>query len=347
MKKYLAVCAAATLCFSLANAQEAEPGTGAELTVVPRIDFGGSFPTGNGVSHKGDFNLGNSSLYSLFEGNLTDNLSFSVCNHWGSFAWAEGSFDSEPLKDLYKYTWRSDWTNWCDWAYLDYAAGAFNFTLGKQVMFLGGMEFEDYDYDCHLPLMSSLWSNFSPYQWGAAAGWTNDSENTTLALQIATSPYGERPFGSGLYSYGAKWTGEYGPLSNIWSVAHIDTGDGFYDLVSLGQTVSVNDDLGFTLDWSNAVCDENLFLLHGHSLYASANWAACEKLDLKAKCGMEKLNGFSDKFWTAGCTAEWFPLCESRDLRIHANLAWRGGDGTGTVYATIGATYYLNLHIGK
>ena len=335
MKKILVLLAVFALPFALLHAQEAdEPGTGAELTFVPRLDIG----------HPLD--LGNSSVYSFFDGNLTDNLSFSACNHWASFALADGKFDSDALKDLYKYTWRSDWTNWCDWAYLDYSLGNFDIMLGKFTMAVGGIEFDADDVECHKPLMSSLWSNFSPYQWGGAIGWTNDSESTNISAEIVTSPYGEKPFGSGLYSYGLKWTGAYGPVYNIWSVSHINTGDGYFTIASLGQTFAFSDALSFSLDWSNAICDEDDFLVKGNTAYASFNWTPSDDLEVIVKGGYENAKNYDDNY-AIGCAANWLPLKENKNLRLHGNLAYRNYGSEGEIFAYVGIMYYLNFHIGR
>ncbi len=113
MKKLVVLAASILLC-TLAQAQGADDsGTSAGITIVPRIDVNPTF-----AGSEKEVTLGNSSLYTLFEGNITENLSFSVCNHWLS---------SEP-KYLYQNTWRADDVNWCDWAYLEYSLGNFIIT---------------------------------------------------------------------------------------------------------------------------------------------------------------------------------------------------------------------------
>ena len=66
------VIAAMLLCCSLAIAQEADElgGSNAELSVIARAEYLYGDP------------LGNSSLYTLLEGNISDNLSYTVINHW-------------------------------------------------------------------------------------------------------------------------------------------------------------------------------------------------------------------------------------------------------------------------
>ena len=112
MKKYLVVCAAALSllpCFPLHSQEADDTGAGVGLTIVPRLELTPVFSEG-----KGDFTLGNSSLYSLFEGNILDNLSFSVSNHWLS----DSPADLYRIKGEGANLFRSDWTNWLDWAYL-------------------------------------------------------------------------------------------------------------------------------------------------------------------------------------------------------------------------------------
>lgn len=350
MKKILLVCAALSLpCFLLFSQEADEPGTGAELTIIPRLDLGAYGPVGK-TEEKGGPTLGNSSIYTLFEGNITENLSFSVENHWASFGLTDRKWDGSNVTDLYKYTWRSDWTNWCDWAYLSYSLGNFWVNVGKDMVYLGGFEFDDYDFDVHPQMLSTLWNNFAPYQWQGAFGWTNESENTTLAAQISTSPYGERPFSSGIWNYSAKWVGEYGIFSNIWSFSAIGKGDGeYYPLVCLGQKISITDALAAGIDYWNAVCDGDGYLTKGHSAYASLWYSLGEKFDFQLKGGIEHARWYpgdeAGTQWNIGASAHWFPLRESRDLRVHA--AFSRSTISGAYELTAGVMYYLNLHIGK
>ena len=184
MKKLVVFAGLILLC-TLAQAQGgSDSGTSAGITIVPRVDFN---PVFYGGTEK-EVTLGNSSLYSLFEGNITDNLSFSVCNHWLS----------SESKSLYQNTWHSDDVSWCDWANLTYSFGNFYVTAGKDMVSMGGFEFDQYDFDVHPDLCSSLWNNFSCYQWGGKFGFMNEDETQGISLQLTSSPYSVRPFGDGL-----------------------------------------------------------------------------------------------------------------------------------------------------
>ena len=131
MKRLLVVCAAALLPCFLVSAQEADnSGRSVELSVIPRLDLNPVFFTDEGGG--GEFTLGNTSLYSLFEGNITENLSFSVANHWAGF-YSVDEFWAEDPKGLYKNTLKRT-SNWLDWANLTYSFGDFSITLGKVVL---------------------------------------------------------------------------------------------------------------------------------------------------------------------------------------------------------------------
>jgi len=327
MKKLVVLAASILLC-TLAQAQGADDsGTSAGITIVPRIDV-------NPVFYDGKYEevtLGNSSLYSLFEGNITDNLSFSVCNHWLS---------SEP-KYLYQNTWRSDDVNWCDWAYLEYAPGNFIITAGKQTLTFGGFELEEYDYDVHPDMMSSLFNNFQCYQWGLKAGWMDSEETTGVFLQAVSSPYGEKPFDAMAYSL--QYQGYYGPVSLIYSTNIMKNWDDEYEwMVTLGNNVELGN-WNLTLDVTNKVGNYDLILLDGITAFGGAKYTPNDNWEFVGRAGYEKSTEslLSYDNWTFGAAAHWFPLKECQDLRIHSAITHSTFYKMTTL--TLGVMYYLHI----
>ena len=326
--KRLVVLAASILLCTLAQAQGADDsGASAGITIIPRIDI-------NPVFYDGKYEettLGNSSIYSLFEGDISDKLSFSVCNHWLS---------AEP-KYLYQNTWRSDDVNWCDWAYLEYAPGNFALTAGKQVVTFGGFELEENDYEIHWDMMSSLYTFFQCFQWGLKAGWMNDAESTGVFLQAVSSPYGEKPFDAMAYSL--QYQGYYGPVSLLYSTNMIENWDGGYEwMFSLGNQVELGD---WTLqaDLTNKVGNYYVPLLDGFTVFGTAKCSPSDKWELIGRAGYERSTDDFARFHheTFGLAAHWFPLNSGRDLRIHAAAAYN------TYYKmtslTLGLMYYLHI----
>ena len=347
MKKLVVLAASILLC-TLAQAQGgSDSGTSAGITIVPRVDINPKLYDGYG--NENEVTLGNSSLYTLFEGNISENLSFSVCNHWLS----------DSPKYLYQNTWRSDDVNWCDWAYLEYSLGNFLITAGKQVMTIGGFEFEEYDFDVHPDMMTGLWNNFQCYQWGGKFGWMNDSESTGIFLQATSSPYGEKPFDAMTYSL--QYQGNYGPFSMLYSTNLIEDWDKEYQwMVTLGNQLEL-EDWTLQLDITNKVGDPLFVLRDGVTTFATAKYNPSDKWEFLGRCGYEKATGdMSDaeamtgfeiypKFdsWTLGAAAHWFPLRDSQDLRLHAAIAGNtrnyGNSRQNFLSLTLGVMYYLRL----
>ena len=354
MRKYLVVCAAMTLLCSLVHAQEAEDaGSGAVLSVIPRFDAGMLYDFDG---KEASFSFGNTSLYTLFEGNFSQNWSFSIANHWvGSDGWAGGDFHDaliDPTVGLYEIhkpfggVDACDW-NFLDWAYITFSPGDFSFTVGKQPLLLGGWEFDDYDFDVNPLNASLLWNTFRNYQWGVAAAW-DISDASTLTLQAACSPYNDA------LSYAAQWDGTYGPFSMKWSVL-----GGYHDpwyhqdrrvLVSLGNRLELGD-FTLTLDYMNkcgdpaSVIEYPISEINGHTLNGSVLWAVSDEWELGCKLSYnyaDDANPYEifegESFIMAGTTASWRP---ADDIRIQAHAGYSDGLG----FALLGVTYNFDIRI--
>ena len=349
MKRLLVVCAAALLPCFLVSAQEADnSGRGVELSVIPRIDLTPEFYLDGGG---GTFTLGNTSLYSLFEGNITENLSFSVANHWAGLS-TLGEDWAESTLGLYRNTLYSYDTNWLDWAYLTYSLGQFDFTLGKDMITTGGLEFDDYDFEVHPALVSSYWHELACYQWGAKVAFNAPSETDSFSFQFSTSPFGERPFASKLFNYSLEWRGEHGPLETIWSATALGTETGFQPVFALGQRLNF-DSISVGLDAFSIVGDEdaaeNTILRKGITLMPSILYSPSDKFDILAKGGYENyaselVEDLTYNRWWAGLACHWYPLQDSRDLRIHAVAVYRPDDFyPAPLSLTVGLLYNISI----
>ena len=229
MKK-LFLSLATILCCSLCLCQEAE-NEGNTFLVIPRFDVNPYIPAGS-ASYSG-FDLSNTSLYTLIEGAFGDSdFSYSI----------EGHLLSTNPSSLYANSFRSDEVNWLDWANVTYAPGNWYFTLGKDILSIGSFEEDEYDFDQHINLCSSLWNNLQVYQWSAKAAWANDEGSLDASFQIASSPYGTRPFQSGLYAYSMALRSESDCFSSYNSLNALGCGDNSYVFViSSGNKLILND----------------------------------------------------------------------------------------------------------
>lgn len=320
------------------------------LLVVPRVDAN-PYIGGNQ-----SFDLGNTSLYTLFEGELGESFSYSVMNHWLS---------AEPLA-LYQNTLRSDDANWLDWAYVTAYFGNFDISAGKQGILTGSVEQDAYDYDVCPNLSSTVWNNFFTYNWGLTLGYTNDEENTYLATQVTVSPFGEYN-NSGLFAYSLFWSGEYDFFQPLWSanvleykdVTNLDAKDRIY-MLSLGNRFSF-DELELAFECVARSYDAKTIFNEEISLIGSLSYDINQRFDVMLKGGWESnrsgrgilggpdMSGFlpgslalMDKdYLFGGLLLNYYPLDDVESLRLHTALATN--NHANSLSVTIGATYYLQL----
>lgn len=341
------------LCCFLGFSQEAEDGN--TFLVIPRIEAN-PYVALSSDGYSG-FDLSNSSIYTLFEGGIgSSSFSYSFAGHWLS---------ATPA-DLYSEILRTDKTSWLDWANITYAPSNFYFTLGKDVLSLGSLEEDEYDYDQHFNLCSTLWNYLQVYQWAAKAGWANDDETTDISFQAATSPYGAKPFNSNLYTYSLLLRGEYGIFSTLTSLNAFGYDKGSYvGAIFTGNKVTLGDiDLGLDLAFRGYDFDFN-----ESSAVAFATWTPSDKLSLTAKCGVENIKsntadvfGYNPmldgedpydyyvpaslaiakltakNYVFGGLNLNYYPV---DDLRIHAVVA--ANNWAKSLSLNIGATYYFDL----
>ncbi len=334
MKKILVVCAALLLSFSLVLAQEADDtGAGVGLSVIPRLDLSPEFYNDGSGSQ---FTLGNSSIYTLFEGNISENLSFSVANHWAGFYDVSGDVLADT-KDLYANTLKRD-ANWLDWAYLAWNTGNWTFTFGKDAITTGGWEFDDYDYDVYPVLSSNLWNNFSTYHWGLKAGYSPVEDNE-ITLQVTTAPGVDGLFEAPLFSYSLGWLGNVGGVETKWSWTALDGFMGnqgtFWNILSLGQKYQAGDFL-LTLDLFSQMYPSDYNIPARITAMPSVLWSLSDSLEFFLKGGIEKFGDDTDFF--GGAAVQWYPL---ENLRLHAvagyNTEWECAS------LTLGAIWYINI----
>lgn len=344
--KRLLVLLVATLGYFCAYSQEAnEGGLVPDFIVTPRFDANPYIPM-NDWGHEG-FDFGNSSIYTFLDGSI-GNFSYSMCNHWVA----------EDTASLYKNAFRSDENDFIDWLTLSYTVGRFTFTVGKDVLAIGGSELDYNDVDVHYATASPFWHKVPFYQWGASIDFTNKKEDTNLRLQFASSPFGARPFASKLFSYSFQWTGEYGCYEPFWSVNFIEYERGrFVNIVALGNRFTIG---GFSieLDYMNRATSFKRFFEQEWSVAAQLAYNFRDKVEVFARGGYDASitgdifgyddawfiptdNTFCPKYWYAGGGIHYFPLRKSRDLRIHAVAAYN--NYAQSVSLTFGATYHFNL----
>lgn len=352
MKKILALTVAA-LCYFCTYSQEAEAsGNIPTLIISPRFEVNPYIRTGGGGYSGVDF--GTSSLYTLLEGSVGDNFSYYMSNHWVS----------TDTKSLYQNAFRSDSFDFIDILTLSYSVGRFTFTVGKDMLSIGGYELDPLDIEQHAILCSPFWNNCTIYQWGGKVEYTTKDEASTVALQFGTSPFGEYPFKSKLFSYSFMWYGEYGCFAPIWSANLIEYEPGtFIKIASLGNGFFVGNfaaeiDLMYkhlNCGWRDGYGKESN---HEFSVVSKFGYTLKDKVELFVKGGYEHrtgldIFGYEDDFCFMptdlstksfafyGGGVNYYPLRSSKDLRLHAVIA--ANTHSKSLALSIGATYHFNL----
>ena len=313
-----------------AFAQDEKPQSEGTLMIVPRLE---AEPTYDFDEKAWTFKNGTfASLWTVFDGNLGEHFSFSVSNHWFAF---DNSF--QDAKDLYKNTWRSDVNNWVDWANVTAHFGNFSLTLGKDYIHFGTFECDAYDYDSHWQINSMFWNYYQVYQWGGSLNWTSSDESTKLMLQMTTDQTMEKPFQSknlGDYAYNLFGSHETDDVTLMGSISHCSLGW----MGALGVQLSLSDALTLTGDGYLA----NDYFAVNAKLAAELG----DKFDLFAKAGFDVGSNelvLEGSGINIGLGAYWYPLRNSRDMRVHALCDY---DGIGNnLYVAAGITYSLNLKL--
>ncbi len=327
--KRLFVLFAFLLVSGAAFAQDEKPQSEGTLMIVPRLEAEPAYAFGD---KSWSFDLGTSSLWTVFEGNLGDYFSFSFSNHWFAYS---SSFDD--TKDLYRNTWRADANNWVDWANVSIHLGNFSLTLGKDYIHFGTFESDDYDFDSHWQVNSSLWNNYQVYQWGGSIGWTSNDESTSLMLQMTSDQTMEKPFESkslGDYAYSLFGSHEADGVTLMGSVGH-------YSIGWMGA-------LGAELELSEALSLRTDGYISDNYCGASARLTAAlgEQADLFVKGGFDVGENeliLEGRRLYCGLGGYWYPLRDSRDLRVHALCSYDNFEQT--LAFSLGLTYALNLQI--
>lgn len=299
MKKILLLTVVALLPSFLAHSQEADDlgSKYAEVLLVTRAEYASSE----------EDHLGNSSFYAVLDGAFNSKLSYS----------AELHLLSSCPGDLYKSTGYSDSSNWLDWAYLSYNFGQFSLSAGKQAQFIATWENDEYDFDQYYELASWYWNNFQVYQWGLKLDWS-PSEVHTVGASWMTSPFGERPFASGLYTYSLYWN--INPcdwFSDLTTVNFVQTGEGWLPMLNHGFKFMAGDKWDFV--WDGVTEFRNSGGYHGQDTFY-VNWRPTDFWAIQARHSMTKgLVDDDTNTWLTGLRVEMYPL---ESLRVHALAAY-------------------------
>ena len=239
---------------------------------------------------------------------------------------------------------------------LTYTTGAWSFTGGKQTVAVGGYEYDRAPIDFYFG--SEYWYNMACYQWGVNAKYSLGTEsNDALMLQVVQSSF--RNVNPSMLSYNLMWTGSYGWLDILHSVNMLEYQPGkFVNFIALGHQFNMGD-FKLQLDWMNRA-DMGNFGFDDFSVMADLSWSASDKLNVFGKYSYDvNKDNMADycvlsgtELSRVGAGVEYFPIEDSRDIRLHANYSYAWGTNSnlagGTVFDTqsflsLGVTWRMSI----
>ena len=277
-----------------------------------RFDFTGKIPMKDSLSTVSSFD--GKYLNIILEGEINDKFSYNYRQRM--------ILDSKPNYQSF--------FNATDWLYLTYKINK-NFTIvgGKQVVAIGGFEYDAAPIDLYF--WSAFWNNVTCYQIGGTLNYKTSNDKHTIGLQITNSPFTTETL-QGIYAYNLIWHGSFNGANAIYSLNRIEVEKGQYiNYLTLGNKISINK-LSVEMDLMNRFSDNQTNLLSDYSIIGNIKYTVNGKITLLAKTGYDKNKaqaptdpfiydryvepGTEHFFYGAGI--EYYPISNSKDLRIHA-----------------------------
>lgn len=276
------------------------------------------------------------------------------------------------IADGLSYTWRQrfsrtpkDHTFWdqTDILALNYQTGKFDVGAGKQVVLIGGYEYDRAPINLMCPNL--FVANVACYQFGVSAGY-QVSAHDHLAFQVSQSIFATAAdrdlFAYNLYWNSARNIGNNLRFETIWSVNEIEYLKGkFCNYVALGNKLVIDEEFTILVDLmtrtypNNRAFKNNTFMLEGAWDF-HPKWKVTGKVSYDCNLGVNRAAetevARGTELTIAGGVLEWFPIRNKRHLlRAHAAAFYSFGKNLSTadlmqkntLYTSIGLTWHMNL----
>lgn len=287
-------------------------------------------------------NSGFKGRYLLFrlDGNITEGLSYSYRQRINKPAVSSSVFDAT------------------DWLMVNYSFGPWGLSAGKQVVAIGGYEYDRSPVD--LFFCSEYWNNIDCFQFGVSGSYTFSEGNDMLTFQVSESPFrraAANPLNENMLAYNLMWTSSHDWLKTIYTANAMEYTPGKYIYyLALGNRFEFGR-FKCELDLMNRTSD-----LKGGSMDFSVigevAWSPVDALNVFVKASYDYNDDVmadlcvapGTDIFRAGAGVEYFPLKDNKNLRLHLNCCYTDGKCASTTvlkpHQTIidaGVTWKLNL----
>ncbi len=214
-----------------------------------------------------------------------------------------------------------------DWATLNYNTDNWEFSAGKQVVAIGGYEYDRAPIDIYFA--SEYWHQIACYQFGVSAAYKYG--NSKLLGQVCRSPYDFA--GEDLYAYNLMVINS-STLSSLSSINLLEYAPGkFAGYIAIGMREVFGD---VAVEWDVMYRNdlENLKDSSSFSTMFDANWAVDEKLNIFAHASYDTNNSmlmydptvfYGTNICRVGGGVEYFPTGK-KNVRIHAATSYTFGE---------------------
>lgn len=251
------------------------------------------------------------------DGNITDGLSYSYRQRL-----------NKPNKD-------ASFFDATDWMTITYTKGHWSGSTGKQVVGIGGFEYDGAPIDLYF--CSEYWNNIPCYKLGVSGAYTTEEMKDKFMLQVCESPfrtYAINPENKEMFAYNAMWYGSHGIYSSIWSVNMLEYIPGkFINYIALGNRFSFG---RFTMDLDimNRAVNADNFFGKDMSFMCTLQWSPVDCLNIFAKATHDFNDSDQAGDWCVtpgtritrvGGGIEYFPVKSSRNFRLHINYCYTDG----------------------
>ena len=243
-----------------------------------------------------------------------------------------------------------------DWLYLDYKLDRWNFSAGKQIVGIGGYEYDIAPFN--LFGASVFVNNIPCYDLGASVGY-QVSASDHLMLQATQSPFYTKQQRN-MYAYNLMWTGSHGCFSPIWSVNMVEYDKGKYiSYIALGNKFDM-EKVSLQLDLMNRAASGQTYFFKDCSVMADLSYRPSEHWNIHGKYtyDVNHAEKHADlavapgtELSMAGALVEYYPLLKrNTDLRLHAGCYYSWGKNANTadlmqdktVFFSVGLTWHMN-----
>ena len=230
------------------------------------------------------------------------------------------------------------------WLTVSYEHDWFSITAGKDGVLLGNFEYDADDIDSYYFMNSSFWNVFDCWQWGLSASFY-PADDHELTIQACNSPlsFGE----PNLFAYALGWRGEWDWYESYWTANLWQYDQGSYmKLLNFGNRFTF-DDFSFDLEYMTRASDIRDIFTRDFTLsiapsYEFSDWGRITGRFGWEKCGEDELMeyGYDGSYMFYGLAAEFFPVPDYEDLRLHAS--WGHGCNRSHIL-NIGVTWKFSL----